>query len=599
MSKFYIITILLCYSNLISTQDSNLATGDFDYLIQDCVIGAERQIGDQDTMKNGDACDSYWWDRYERPYSQVSSSGDVPDYYSYVDIVQCGCTDPGDGWIYCMIELFNGEDTDDGDPLGDPGGPLSGQWYLFELDTDCDLDGDFALAVKDPTTDDHKNGWTSKQTELHKDTDGDVGRPHLDLASPCFGDPSGCEPLHPDCPGNYCGSGGNQCSNITGYETEIAKENSNIAVSRVLQNQNFPIVQLAVKKSQLGTISCDISYRAWAIRPFSPLQEMALHDKYLYGDFGSAHPDSCQYPIQNYYESDNCSGTEGFFGYHPPVAVDDIISATGYALIIPVALNDSDPDGNLDTLSANVDDPSLMDPLHGTVDENGDGTLTYTPLLPGFMIVDSFEYTICDDGLPNEPLCVKAMVYISVNQVLPVELVNFNLKKQQCDVVINWRTESEINNSHFELQFSKDGNNWSFLKRIDARGDWDKPSEYAYEHSGVQGKLYYRLIQFDQDGSKTNYGIRFIQMDCKSNYMNVFPNPLRGDIINIDLGSSNSGKGQINIYNVYGKEVKSVNTPLIIGSWKISITIDNLPKGMYFISNSWGQQNVLVPLVRI
>jgi len=168
---------------MIFAQDSGIETADFPFLIQDCVIGAERQIGDQDTMKNGDACDSYWWDRYERPYSQVSNSGDVPDYYCYVDIVQCGCTDPGDGWIYCMIELFNGEDTENGNPLGDPNGPLSGQWYLFELDTDCDWDGDYALAVKDPTTDDHISGWTSKQTELHRDTDGDVGRPHLDPAS--------------------------------------------------------------------------------------------------------------------------------------------------------------------------------------------------------------------------------------------------------------------------------------------------------------------------------------------------------------------------------------------------------------------------------
>ncbi|MEP3308339.1 MAG: Ig-like domain-containing protein, partial [Gilvibacter sp.] len=50
-------------------------------------------------------------------------------------------------------------------------------------------------------------------------------------------------------------------------------------------------------------------------------------------------------------------------------------------------------------------------PSNGSVTVNPDGTYTYTPN-PGFEGVDTFEYTICDNGTP--PLCDTAVVTITV-----------------------------------------------------------------------------------------------------------------------------------------------------------------------------------------
>jgi CshA-type fibril repeat protein len=93
----------------------------------------------------------------------------------------------------------------------------------------------------------------------------------------------------------------------------------------------------------------------------------------------------------------------------PPDAVDD--SATTPAdtpVSVPVLENDSDPN----------DDPLTVDeftqPPNGTVTDNGDGTVTYTPD-PGFKGTDTFTYTACDD----HGACDEATVTVTTKNAPP------------------------------------------------------------------------------------------------------------------------------------------------------------------------------------
>ncbi len=82
-----------------------------------------------------------------------------------------------------------------------------------------------------------------------------------------------------------------------------------------------------------------------------------------------------------------------------PVAQDDALAAdTDTVLTIDVAtdLLGNDTDANGDTLSLD----SFGQPANGTLVDNGDGTLTYTPD-PGYSGPDSFTYTVTDGGLTD------------------------------------------------------------------------------------------------------------------------------------------------------------------------------------------------------
>lgn len=91
----------------------------------------------------------------------------------------------------------------------------------------------------------------------------------------------------------------------------------------------------------------------------------------------------------------------------PPVAVDDEATTTQtQAVDIPILANDTNEEEE-QTLTVT----EITDPINGTVIDNEDGTVTYTPA-PSFTGTDYFQYVVCDNGVP--PFCDTANVIVQV-----------------------------------------------------------------------------------------------------------------------------------------------------------------------------------------
>ncbi|MDW8273646.1 MAG: Ig-like domain-containing protein [Chitinophagales bacterium] len=90
----------------------------------------------------------------------------------------------------------------------------------------------------------------------------------------------------------------------------------------------------------------------------------------------------------------------------PPVAVDDL-QATGenQPVVISVLLNDYDPDTNTIYVCG------INQPANGVVVVNSNGTVTYTPN-PGFNGIDSFQYILCDNGVPVLSDTATVVIYV-------------------------------------------------------------------------------------------------------------------------------------------------------------------------------------------
>ena len=95
-------------------------------------------------------------------------------------------------------------------------------------------------------------------------------------------------------------------------------------------------------------------------------------------------------------------------GNEPPVAnPDDYVTLENTVVTGSIISNDNDPDG--DNITINTTPVSTPD--NGIVTINANGTFEYTPT-NGFIGIDSFEYVICDDGIPS--LCDTTVVRITV-----------------------------------------------------------------------------------------------------------------------------------------------------------------------------------------
>jgi gliding motility-associated-like protein len=110
-------------------------------------------------------------------------------------------------------------------------------------------------------------------------------------------------------------------------------------------------------------------------------------------------------------DSAYCETEVMIYGNRPPNVVDDSATTVqNIPVMIDIVENDFDEKTSIDITSLAVS----IKPLHGTVTINPvNGDLTYSPNR-NFSGVDVLEYRICDDGIPCEPECGKAYVYIVV-----------------------------------------------------------------------------------------------------------------------------------------------------------------------------------------
>ncbi|HFA52114.1 MAG TPA: T9SS type A sorting domain-containing protein [Bacteroidetes bacterium] len=127
----------------------------------------------------------------------------------------------------------------------------------------------------------------------------------------------------------------------------------------------------------------------------------------------------------------------------------------------------------------------------------------------------------CTSGTPN----FRIDDFSILGSPLPVELSQFKGQSGDNIVQLNWTTQSETNNSHFEIGHSADGRNFRKVGEIDGSGFSSEANDYFFIHKNpVKGTNYYRLKQIDFDGT-FSYS-KTISVDFgKEDRLVVFPNP--------------------------------------------------------------------------
>lgn len=88
------------------------------------------------------------------------------------------------------------------------------------------------------------------------------------------------------------------------------------------------------------------------------------------------------------------------------------------------------------------------------------------------------------------------------NAVFPVEYEYFQAFKNDGDVILDWATTQEINSSHFLVERSNNGVDFTSLGGVSAAGMSDEEVKYQFRDDTPpsQGMIYYRLKQVDLDG---------------------------------------------------------------------------------------------------
>lgn len=183
------------------------------------------------------------------------------------------------------------------------------------------------------------------------------------------------------------------------------------------------------------------------------------------------------------------------------------------------------------------------------------------------------------DDVPEETPLVLSEATVSCLSLLPVELLSFEAEKNGKEVDLRWAVASEYNNSHFLVERSKDGLDFSQIGSVQSKGNHSNSESYLLtDVSPIRGKNYYRLKQVDMDGKFSYSEIRNVNMNVAGEfalYQNE-PNPFKGrTMIGFDLPESMSAT--LYIFNDMGKRIKEINGDFSAGYNKIELERSDLP----------------------
>jgi hypothetical protein len=186
---------------------------------------------------------------------------------------------------------------------------------------------------------------------------------------------------------------------------------------------------------------------------------------------------------------------------------------------------------------------------------------------------DAFQYNGASNSENGSP------THLGSTFALPVELSRFEASANQQSVRLEWSTETELNNSHFELEHSTNGRQFTSIKRIEGYGNSQTPQHYTFVHHPKQAGLqYYRLAQYDFDGTRTYSDIISVRLHGHSNLLQAFPSNTHGPL-HLKWETPTPSDGQLLIYNAQGQLQHQLELP--IGSRAAALDLHGLSPGAY------------------
>ena len=176
--------------------------------------------------------------------------------------------------------------------------------------------------------------------------------------------------------------------------------------------------------------------------------------------------------------------------------------------------------------------------------------------------------------------------YLSGSAVpLPVELVAFTADAHGPAVQLAWRTASEKNSAHFEIERSEDGQQFSKIGELAGQGTTSSPIDYTYRDEKLSGSsipylAYCRLRQVDLDGTSAYSPVRAVRLAPASladaNFT-LAPNPAHAAVAVAGLAPGTP----VAVFDGLGRQVSS-SAADAVGTARLALPA-GLATGMYVV----------------
>lgn len=226
------------------------------------------------------------------------------------------------------------------------------------------------------------------------------------------------------------------------------------------------------------------------------------------------------------------------------------------------------------------------------------------PAFGPVQVKQSFQDNAIDMLTPGPDLdsgagLIDAVAIIEASvAALPVELVIFDGTLDGQEVLLEWQTATETDNSHFEIEKAVDGGNFEKIGQVLGAGNAIETINYEFIDRKVNvGTNYYRLKQVDYDGRFTHSTVIAIDYDesiQRSNFT-VFPNPIKNQ--NITLNSDRwEGFATMQLVKTSGQLVWEGEQLIEVGAQTLSLSV--LKTGKYLLRIIYEEEIEVLTIIK-
>ena len=195
-------------------------------------------------------------------------------------------------------------------------------------------------------------------------------------------------------------------------------------------------------------------------------------------------------------------------------------------------------------------------------------------------IIDTGANTITQSGLNGTEFILGG-----TSNPLPVTLLSFTADViESSDVLLHWRTATEINNNYFQLERSSDGVLFNEVVKIQGSGNSHEEKQYQYiDRNATVGLNYYRLKQFDFDGKTEVLKILPVEIKALNKHISIYPNPASSRL-NVTVERIQGAELQFELTDLQGKKYSL--EPVSKEGYIFTFRLNNLLPGVYVLSIS-------------
>jgi uncharacterized repeat protein (TIGR01451 family) len=276
----------------------------------------------------------------------------------------------------------------------------------------------------------------------------------------------------------------------------------------------------------------------------------------------------------------SANGTDHLNGYNgadPANSLDDTVIPESYLPVLNWTCPSEITTGSNILISAtasNVSSIALSSETDGTIVNEGSTEAPAAEYTPTADDITNGYATIAVTATSPNGCNTTVSCRVTINTILPVKLINFDVARSENNVVLNWKTISETNSDRFEIQRSRNGKTWNTIGSVAAHFESVTVQGYHFSDKAPQtGSSLYRLKMIDRDNT-FSYS-RMQQIDFgRNNGISVYPNPVAEELtISADLQDIS----EISLVHINGQKTYVVKP---VGQ---SIPVRKFPNGIYLL----------------